>query len=185
MTCDDYPFYLCKKSTNPVISRWYGRLIIPLFKQGKLIFYQGRDLSGQRQAKYLSVENARDNVLYGYDNIYQKTDTPLYIVEGFFDAYVLNGVAVLGSKMTQNQIRWINQTHREKVIIPDRYGDGVLLAEQALELGWNVSTPDWGACKDVNDAVMKYGLLYTLHSIKENTCSGFKAHAQISIYCKK
>jgi hypothetical protein len=40
------------------------------------------------------------------------------------------------------------------------------MAEQAIELGWSVSMPDWPeGVKDVNDSVRLYGKLYTLWSI--------------------
>ena len=57
--------------------------------------------------------------------------------------------------------------------MPDRDQAGIKLAEQALEFGWSVAFPDWDAdVKDVNDAVKKYGRIYTLWSIvnsKEST----------------
>ena len=38
--------------------------------------------------------------------------------------------------------------------------------EQAMELGWSVSMPDWEPdVKDVNDAILKYGRMFTLHTI--------------------
>jgi hypothetical protein len=40
------------------------------------------------------------------------------------------------------------------------------LASQAGELGWSVSFPDWdNDINDINQAVNKYGRLYTLYSI--------------------
>ena len=40
------------------------------------------------------------------------------------------------------------------------------MCDRALELGYQVSLPVWEAdIKDVNDAVIKYGKLYTLYSI--------------------
>jgi hypothetical protein len=42
------------------------------------------------------------------------------------------------------------------------------LVERALELGWAVSMPDWEDCKDVNDAVIKYGRLATLLTIMQS-----------------
>ena len=157
--------------------------MIPFYKDGKLIFYQGRDLSGTRTKKYLSPDIPRENVFYGYDNVFKDTEEPLYIVEGWFDAWHLEGVAVLGNKMTPHQIHWINQSRRPKVVIPDRLGDGYLLAEQALELGWSVSTPDIGDCKDPNEAIKMYGKLYTLMTIRTHTYEGFEAALRIKFYC--
>lgn len=179
------PFYLVAKADHPDNARWYGRLIIPTYKDKKLVFWQGRDLTDMHVKKYLSPNEPRDNIISGYQHVVGFSEEPLYIVEGWFDAYHLNGVAVYGNKMTSGQIAWINKTSRPKVVIPDRFGDGFLLAEQALELGWHVSTPDIGSCKDVNDAVVKYGLLYTRMSILQHTTNDkFAAQTQLGVYCE-
>ena len=180
-----HPFFLGRKTNHPGSKRWYARLILPIYKDGKLVFFQGRDLTGTRQKKYLSPEIPRENVLYGYDHISKATDEPLYIVEGWFDAWHLEGVAVLGSRMTPHQVHWINQSRRPKVVIPDRFGDGHMLADQALELGWSVSTPDVGDCKDPNEAIVKYGKLYTLMTIRTHTYEGFEAALRIKFYCEE
>lgn len=181
---DSYPFYCVRKSNHPDNKKWYGRLIIPVFKGDKVVFWQGRDLTDTMVKKYLSPNVPKESVLSGYDQIAKYSDEPLYITEGWFDSYHLQGVAVFGNKLTPEQIKWINQSSRRKVVIPDRFGDGQLLANQAIDLGWSVSLPDIGACKDVNDAVLKYGQLYTMMTIKENTCDGFIAKSRIGIYCE-
>lgn len=179
-----HPFYLVRKTTEPDNTKWYGRLIIPVYKDDKLIFWQGRDLTGLLQKKYMSPDFPREKVMSGFDRIQEYSDTPLYIMEGWFDAYWLNGVAIFGNKMTPEQIKWLNRTNRPKVIIPDRMGDGQILAEQALELGWSVSTPEIGECKDINDAVKKYGHLYTVKTVKDNIRSGLDASVRVSLWCE-
>lgn len=180
-----YPFLLSRLTNDPESVKWYGRLIIPIFKNDELIFWQGRDLTGKAQKKYLSVNVPRENVLHGFEYLFTDIESPLYITEGWFDAYHVNGVAVFGSKMTANQIKWLNQSPRMKVVIPDRLGDGHLLAEQAISLGWSVAIPDCGQnIKDVNDCVNKYGLVYTLRTLKENTLSGFEAEMRVKLYCE-
>jgi hypothetical protein len=180
-----YPFYCVKKADHPDNKKWYGRLIIPVYKDGKLIFYQGRDLVDFHQKKYLSATTPRDNVLYGYDNLFSPTQDPLYVVEGWFDAYALQGVALFGNKLTQQHIMWLNRSNRPKVIIPDRVGDGYLLAEQAIKLGWKISTLDKNDnCKDVNDSIHKHGLLYTLRTILNNTVEGTCATIMTNMYCE-
>lgn len=181
-----YPFYIVNTLTDhPDAKRWYGRLIIPVYKDNRLVFYQGRDLSDTLPKKYLSPNVSRENIIYGYDKLKSDESTPLYITEGWFDAQVIDGISVFHHKLTPNQIRWINQSPREKVVIPDRYGDGHLLAQQAIRQGWCVSYPDIGSCNDVSAAVQKYGLLYTLRSIHDNTCSGFAAESRLYIYCER
>lgn len=181
----DYPFYIGRKTSHPGSLKWHARLIVPIFKDGKLVYYFGRDLTGLRSRKYLNPDIQRENVLYGYERLLTDTDEPIYIVEGWFDAWHLQGVAVFSNKMTPNQIRWIQRSKRPKVVIPDKYGDGHLLAEKALELGWSISTPDIGDCKDVDEAVKRYGKLYTLMTVKEQTCLGFEAETKLKLYCVK
>lgn len=180
----DYPFMLAKVTNHPDSKRWFGRLIIPFFKDNKLIFYQGRDLTDTRPQKYLSAGVNRENVLYGFEFLNQNTDEPLYIVEGWFDAFLIRGIAVLGRKISDGQLRWINSSPRPKVVIPDKTGRGFDLARIGLERGWAVSTPDIGDCKDVNEAIMRYGLIYTLMTIKQHTYKGFEAETRIKVYCK-
>jgi hypothetical protein len=184
------PFYLVGKMDHPDNERWYGRLIIPVYKGKKLIFWQGRDLTDLHIKKYLSPNVPKENVLFGYDQIDRYTDEPLYILEGWFDAYHLDGVAVFGSKMTPNQVKILSRSTRPKVVIPDRFGDGQLLAIQALELGWSVSTPQIEPCKDVDAAVSKYGKLYTQMTIVQHTHHAdfdddhFQARAALGVYCE-
>jgi hypothetical protein len=180
-----HPFHLVAKADHPDCTRWYGRLIIPTYKGNKLVFWQGRDLTDMHQKKYLSPNVPRNNILSGYDQIERHSEEPLYIVEGWFDAHHLKGVAVFSNKMTANQIKWISRSSRPKVVIPDRFGDGHLLARQGLDLGWAVSTPDIGSCKDVNDAIIKYGQLYTQMTILQNTSGDrFSADTQLGVYCE-
>ena len=180
---DSSPFYLSTGQGDKQAAKWKGRLIIPIYKDGKLIFYQGRALVDM-QKKYLSPPLPKDKVLYGFDKLFENTELPLYIVEGWFDAHVIDGVAIFGNQLSDEHIKWLNRSRRQKVIIPDRFGDGQLLANQAIDLGWKVSTPDIGNCKDMSAAVKRFGKLYVMKSITNNTLSGFAAQTAIGVYCK-
>ena len=184
-----YPFMMADKKKSPLIKYidWKGRLIIPYYRKGDVVFYQGRDLLSTDRTKYLSPKDSRDAVFYGYDEIYADTDKPLYIHEGFFDAFLLkDSVATFSNKFTEQQIAILNRCPRPKIVIPDREGKGYLLANEAIEQGWSVSFPDIGSsCKDMNDAILKYGRLYVLKSIADKTSSGFAAQMMVNMYCKE
>lgn len=165
--------------------KWIKRVIVPIYKDNKLVYYQGRDLTGKAVKKYESPSAPKDRVIYGFDRLFSEESRPLYVVEGFFDAFHIKGVALLGNELTDPQIAWLNKSRREKVYIPDKFGDGAKNALKALDLGWNVSTPDIGNCKDINDAIIKYGQLYVHNTLKEQTKTGFEAEAAINLYCKK
>ena len=181
---NSYPFMLAHKMGDKDLDRWFQRLIIPIYKDNQLIFYTGRDLTRKKQRKYLSPSYSREKVIYGFSELFRQTEEPLYIVEGWFDAHVINGVAILGNEISSAQQTWLNKSYRKKVYIPDRLGDGWVAAEEALKLGWSVSTPKIGNCKDINEAVLKYGKIYVMKSIAENTAEGFTARANLGIYCK-
>jgi hypothetical protein len=178
-----YNFFL---SNN---KRWVDRIIIPIYNnKNELIFYQGRlyknsSISTTKNRKYLSSASDRSNIIFGYD-INSHDTGPLYITEGWFDAYSINGCCIFENKPTRQQIELLNRCNRQKVYIPDRLGDGEVGANIALELGWYVSTPDIGNCKDMNEAVTKYGLMYVLSTLNENTASGFVGKTAVSIWCK-
>lgn len=179
----DSKFFIGRKHADPQSRKWFARLILPVYKDDQLIFYTGRDLTGLRVKKYMSPTIPRDNIMFGFEQLTKNYNDPLYVVEGWFDAYHIHGVAVFGSKMTTNQLTWLGRCPRPKVIIPDRYGDGHLLAEQALDKGWAVSTPDIGQCKDVNESIVKYGYTYTMLSIKRNTFTDFEGQVRVKSYC--
>jgi DNA primase len=185
---DDYPFMLAKKTADPTMRKWFKRLIIPIYKQKKLVFYQGRDLTDKAKQKYQSAKTETSRVIYGFDHIFQYESTaPLYIVEGWFDAFLINGIAVLGNSISEEQATWIDKSNRLKVFVPDRFGNGKEVAFHALELGWSISTPDFRideSCKDINDVVKRYGKLYTMKTLADNTTTGFGAETLLNLYCK-
>jgi len=181
----DYPFMLCIKASSVGRKKWEERLIIPSFRGNDLIFYQGQSLTGA-SPKYLNAsaeKMQRSKIISNYDVLYEKSDEPIYVVEGWYDAYHLNGVAVFGNQIKRHQISWLNKSYRDKVYIPDRYGDGKEIALECLERGWNVSVPYMNLdtnIKDVSDMVSAYGALYTKKLIKQNTSTS-KIDGQIKL----
>lgn len=181
-----YPFLLSLKefdTTNKTNEKWDKRLIIPCYKNDKLIYYEGRDLTQKAKKKYVGAEVPKSNMMYGFDKLHIDHKKPLFVVEGFFDAFVIDGVAVFGNVIYKEVLYYLNSSPRTKIVIPDRYGDGYKLAEQALNQGWKISTPKIGNCKDINEAVLKYGKLYVIKSIMENIHEGFNAQLNLQFYC--
>ena len=180
-----YPFFMSERTDIVRLKKWFGRVIIPIYKHNKLIFYIARDLTEKAIKKYESPSVSRESVIYGYDELFKHTDLPLYITEGWFDAFPLDGVALIGNEISDTKIEIINRSRRQKVYIPDQFGNGFIAAKTAIDAGWSVSTPDFGACKDVSAAVQKYGKMYVIQTLVENTSSGFEAELKARVYCKK
>jgi len=182
---NSYPFMIAHKSKKDIrLNKWVGRIIIPIFKDNKLVYYQGRDLTGKKLKKYESPAVSKDNVIYGFDKLFKDYDQPLYIVEGWFDAEVIGGIALMGNTISSSKIAWINKSTREKVYIPDQFGDGIVGAMTAIKQGWSVSTPEISDCKDMNDAVGRFGKMYVMKTLAENTSSGLSAELNAKMWCK-
>ena len=180
---DKYTFYI-SSGEGFQAKKWLGRVIIPIYKDRQLVFYHGRSLMKQVQPKYLNSSGDREGVLYNYDEIFTYSERPIFVVEGFFDAFLIDGVAIIGKFVTEEQIYWLNRTNRRKIIIPDRWGDGVQMVNHALKAGWDEAFPDFGACKDISEAVKKYGKLFTMSAIMKNVKSGIAAEIHAKFYFK-
>jgi hypothetical protein len=184
---DEYPFYLSTATTkNPdpkeinKAKSMRNRLIIPAFRNDKMIYYIGRSLDEDNVKKYLNAPIPKTNIIYGMDNLYKNQESILFVTEGFFDSFHLKGVAVLENHMTKDQIELLNSSPRRKVVVPDRHGDSRKLAEQAINLGWGISVPEWGDCIDVCESILKYGKLLTLDMIMKSIKEGPKAKLHLN-----
>ena len=141
------------------------RLIIPFYYREKVVGYTARKVV-ESKVKYLSEQQP------GYVfNIDEQTDDRKYVVavEGPIDAIAIDGVALLGSEIKEQQTALLNSLGKHVIVVPDRDEAGQKLVYDAMEAGWSVSMPDWSQdIGDANDAVRKYGRLHTLYSIVKN-----------------
>lgn len=159
LTLDDYEFYVSEKDLK-------DRIIIPYKYQGRTVGYTARKLTDGKP-KYLSEQTP------GYVfNLDPQTWNRKFViaVEGPMDALSISGVALLGADIMEKQALLINSLQKPVIVVPDRDKDGLRTVEQAIALGWSVSMPEWDQdIKDTNDAMRRYGRLYTLLSIINST----------------
>ena len=139
------------------------RLIIPFYFEGRVVGWTGRSILADKKPKYLT--EVQPGFVYGLDE--QGYNKAFAIVcEGQLDAIHIEGCALGGSEISDQQAMLLNRLQKEIIVVPDRDQAGSKLVEQAIELGFSVSMPDWAPdVNDIGDAVSKYGRLYTLHSI--------------------
>ena len=142
------------------------RLIIPFYYEKRIVGWTARTVQSDKQPKYMSEQ--QPGFVYGLDE--QGHNKIFCIVcEGPMDALHVDGVALLGSEIKDQQAMLINRVGKEVIVVPDKDEAGAKLIDQAIELGWSVSLPDWADdINDIGDAVAKYGRLYTLYSIVNN-----------------
>jgi 5S rRNA maturation endonuclease (ribonuclease M5) len=156
---DRYEFY----TTDTEAYNLHKRIIIPFYWKGELIGYTARGLDDNIKPKYYS-QYATDFVF----NVDLQTAEKKFVIvtEGPFDAMAIDGVAILGNDCSEVQADIIDSLGREVIVVPDNDKAGKNLVNQALEYGWSVSFPIWHeTCKDINQAVIKYGKLFVLKTI--------------------
>jgi hypothetical protein len=139
------------------------RLIIPFYYEKRIVGWTARTITPDKQPKYLT--ESQPGYVYGLD---EQSPNKIFVivVEGPVDAIHVDGCALTGSEINDQQALLINRLNKDVIVVPDRDTAGSKLIEAAIERGWGVSMPNWGpGIKDVGDAVSKYGRLYTLYSI--------------------
>lgn len=158
ISIDEYPFLITPNEPG----RMGNRVIIPYTYKNKIVGHTSRFLDG-RIPKYLNEQQPG----YVFNLDMQKPDWTVCIVtEGIFDALSIDGVAVMHDDISNEQAQLLSTLNRTIIVVPDRDKTGLKLCDKALELGYQVSLPDWDSeIKDTNDAVVKYGKLPTLLSI--------------------
>jgi len=146
-------------STSP---GYTDRVVIPFYQNDVIVGFTGRKITPGKP-KYLTDSQS------GYVfNIDRQTYERKYVivVEGQFDALAVDGVAIMTNEPNDVQIARINALGKKVICVPDRDRPGAKMIDHAVKNGWSVSLPEWGeGIKDVADARIKFGQLYTLFTI--------------------
>ena len=159
LTVDSYDFYWSPE--------FQDRIIVPFKYEGRIVGYTARKL-GEGKPKYISDQTP--GYVFNLDAqspaLWEDQRKHVIVVEGPMDALSIGGVALLGADIMDKQAMLINRLGLKPVVLPDRDRDGSRTIEHAIANNWAVAFPDWSQdIKDANDAVRKYGKLYTLYSI--------------------
>jgi hypothetical protein len=165
-----YDFYYTEETAYNL----HRRVIVPFYWKKQLIGYTARAVTNDVKPKYHS--SYESDYVYNMD---QQTAERQFVivVEGPFDAMAVDGVAILGSEVSEQQADIIDSLGKEVIVVPDfdtqtddRTGKkkwpGRSLIDAALDYGWSVSFPVWHELyKDVADAATHLGDLFVLKSI--------------------
>lgn len=158
---DQYTFWF---STEP---RFKDRVIIPFYRNGQRIYWQARSIDPNEKKRYDNAIVSRDAVMFNMDELHRHTPVPLFVSEGIFDAMMFNGIATLGSKLTEAKIELLAQTKRRLVFVIDKDKNGRSLAESVLEAGWEITFAPDGA-DDLNTSVQRFGRAWTAQQLMKN-----------------
>lgn len=160
---------------NPQLLNWSNLMwaekqkhfLIPCYEYGEIVGYSLRKIFDNTNNKY--IHYIPSGYIFNYDNLL--TDRKYEIVcEGQTDALAINGVSILSNIFTPERLKRILPFTKDKeiILLPDRDKSGQKMVKQLLDenLPFSVSFPNWEkGIKDAEDAVKKYGRLYTIYTI--------------------
>ena len=148
-----------------------SRLAIPFYgKSNSVIGYTARAVV-KSKAKYLDIypdKSKCKDYLFGYTNSLISNHNYVIITDGVIDALHTNGVATMSNTISstqENMLKYLGE-RKQIIVVPDYDKAGCGMIDLAERNNWWISIPNWDKnLKDVDDMVMKYGRLLTMHSI--------------------
>lgn len=171
------PFYY---STD---ERFANRLIIPFYRNNKLIYWQARAID-DTEPRYLNCETPKDAVIYGYDELTRWSQLPLFVTEGVFDAIPIDGISIIGSRLNECKLELLSKSNRELIFVIDPDKNGKSLGFTALENGWKITFTTENSI-DVSKSIQLYGKLFTIATLMKNIPSGrLEAELKLNMLCK-
>lgn len=106
----DFIFNRYQIHGSDLVGDWRYRIIIPIIYHGKIVSFQGRDITNKQFLRYRTLELEKSvidpkSIFYGWDQV-QGRET-VVIVEGVFDCWKMGEgvIASLGKNITPYQIK--------------------------------------------------------------------------------
>jgi hypothetical protein len=100
-----------------ISGRYQGRIIIPIYIKGKLVYFQGRAISDSIENKYLNPYVEKGHIILNIDKF--NVDMSIIVTEGSIDAYMVDynqGTTSLGAVISDDLLE-ILLDHTDKDVI--------------------------------------------------------------------
>jgi hypothetical protein len=156
----------------------FQRFIIPYYMNGQIIGYTARHIDKNSEYRYRNQVST--SIFYNFDLLNDDRVQIILVAEGPIDAALMGGISANNYFLSTSQIELLKKAQERGkiiVIVPDRDKDGLVTIEQAIEHGFSVALPDFGAVrdgegirhiKDFDEACAKYGRLFCLQLLHKS-----------------
>lgn len=144
--------------------RYQGRVIIPVYYKGELIYFQGRALFDEMHPKYLNPAVEKEGIIPNQDKF--DSEKSIIVTEGLLDAYTIGdqGTSPLGVSINDDFLLWIRRLTKESVILAlDNHRNDSASYEQLTKISQKSShaklinyflfPKKYERCKDINELV--------------------------------
>jgi hypothetical protein len=156
----------------------FQRFIIPYYMNGQIIGYTARHIDKKSEYRYRNQVST--SIFYNFDLLNDDRMQIILVAEGPIDASLMGGISANNYFLSTSQIELLKKAQERGkmiVIVPDRDKDGLVTIEQAIDNGFSVAMPDYGAVrdgegirhiKDFDEACAKYGRLFCLQLLHKS-----------------
>lgn len=156
----------------------FQRFIIPYYMNGQIVAYTARHKDKNSKFRYRNQGSM--NIFYNFDLLNDDNIKTIFVTEGPIDASLIGGISANNYFLTNSQIDLLKkaQTNGKRIVlVPDRDKDGLVTIEQAIEHGFSVAMPDFGAIRDENgirhvkdfdEACAMFGRLFCLQMVHDS-----------------
>lgn len=146
-------------------------LIIPYFRENKLVYWEGRHFDPDAKKRYISAVVPKSLIIYNFDQLNEKSSLPLFVCEGAFNAMCVNGISICGSDLSPVHIAHLRKSKRDIVFVIEKDSKGLIVGTKALEEGFDITFLSDDS-DDVSKSTSKYGKLFTLSDLIQNRRAG-------------
>ena len=120
--CADSSYETAVNSEKSIKQRYWRRLMFPVHLDGRLISFQGRDITGCQSQPYLAPPVPDESppinrTVYNVDRVHPDL---VVLVEGVFDALAVgpaNGAAIFGKELYPNQVELLYGVRPDLVVV--------------------------------------------------------------------
>jgi 5S rRNA maturation endonuclease (ribonuclease M5) len=177
--------------TTPVFvavkGRYKGRVIIPVYKDEHIIYFQGRAL-GNQEPKYLNPVVEKSNVILNEQNF--DTKKHIIVTEGLLDAFMIGdqGTSMLGASLSSDFVSKLEARTEKEVIIAldnDETGRekliGLLGEDFCNYCKFFIMPYKYQRIKDLNELVIKHNILNVYDFVVSNSHSKFQTKVLLGL----
>mgnify|MGYP000273484671 CR=1 FL=1 len=134
-----------------------NRIIIPIWEDENIVFFQGRRLFSEIEPKYLNPSTEKSDIIFNKERF--ERDKYIIVLEGIIDADTVGGqgTTIFGKELTRKFINKLKEYTDEGIIlVMDNDEDGKKKLNEYIDTFKDIRyflMPDKYNCKDLNELV--------------------------------
>lgn len=167
-----------------------GRIILPIFENGHVVYFQARSLDPNAERKYINPVAEKESIILNMERF--DSTKPIVVVEGIIDALSLgnNATTILGASLSDEFVEKIKDKGSEIIVVCDNDERGQKELRKILshskyshQLKYFIMPEKYKYLKDMNDLLCReFKNINNLYNfVVENSYSKIKTLVKLKI----